>query len=239
MSSIWRAIGLCVLLLTAAEACASKLRPRRDEMPVGDAGNVDAGEPSPFDGPDATHSGKFKSLPQSDGSTLSVVDATDDKQWQQFDFDTGKEATGERDWDIALLRFKIRTNGGIAGPGGVYVAQLEGQSYDDLTKAPDMGFAGDRPDSVGDAGDTDPDPDNVFNSGADDWYDYNVKTHELSPKDITYVIASTEKQFFKFRIEKYYDKAGTPAQLQFRWKQIEAPDAGLPRGDGGLEADGQ
>jgi hypothetical protein len=84
---------------------------------------------------------------------------------------------------------------------------------------------------------TDTDPDNVFNSGGPDWYDYNVNNHTLKPKDITHVIASTEKRFFKFRIEAYYDSAGTPAKWRFHWKEIGAPDSGFPP-DGGLAANG-
>lgn len=226
-----------LLLLMAAGGCAAKLKPRPNETPR-DAGAVDAGEKdldAVLDGGIPVYTGKFKNTAERDGSLITVVDATDMHDWQQLDLDTGKEAKGERDWDVGFNRFKLRTNGGETGTGGVYVVQLESQSFDDLQKAPNMGFAADRPDSVGDAGDTDMDPDNVFNSGSDDWYDYNVMTHELSPKDITYVIASTEKRFFKFRIEAYYDSAGTPAKFKFHWKEIEAPDSGFPP-DGGAAA---
>jgi HmuY protein len=230
-----RTIWLSVMLLMAAQACAAKLKPRKDEMPR-DAGALDAGDLDPnavLDGGIPVRTGKFKNTGRSDGSLVSVVDATDMNEWQQFDLDTGTAVEGDSGWDLAFTRFRIKTNGGVTGKGGVYVVALEGQSFDALEKSPNMGFAADRVDSVGDAGDADMDPDNVFNSGDADWYDYNVMTHELSPKDITYVFASTEKRFFKFRIEQYYDSAGTPAKFKFHWKQIEPPDSGFPPGDGG------
>jgi hypothetical protein len=230
MHPISRVVWLSLVASMLLVGCAGKLRPRNDETPK-DAGAADGGEidrDAMLDGGIPVYTGEFKNALQKDGTLLTTVEATDDKSWQQLDLDTGKEATGERDWDLAFQRFKIKTNGGENGPGGVYVVQLEGQSFDDLETAPDMGFAADRPDSVGDAGDTDMDPDNVFNSGDADWYDYNVNNHTLKPKDITYVIASTEKRFFKFRVEAYYDSAGTPANWRFHWKEIGAPIAGFP-----------
>lgn len=232
---------MLAMLLMAAGACASKLKPRSDDTPR-DAGSGDVADGGDKADPNAVldggipvHTGKFKSS-EDKGSILTVVDATDMNTWQQLDLDTGKESSDDKAWDLGFLRFKIRSNGGATGHGGVFVVQLKGQSYEDLDKAPDMGFAADRPDSVGDAGDADMDPDNVFNSDTDDWYNYDLNNHELSPMDITYVIASTEKKFYKFKIEAYYDKAGTPANTKFRWKQIDAPDSGFPP-DGGATAE--
>lgn len=61
-------------------------------------------------------------------------------------------------------------------------------------------------------------------SGDEDWYDYNVMDHSLTPKKIVYVIASSEQQFFKFVIDGDYDKAGSPAHFAFRWRAIDAPE---------------
>jgi hypothetical protein len=234
----FQCLSLCALLLMAATGCAAKLKPRSDEPPR-DAGASDAGEidrDAVLDGGIPVYTGKFKNAAGRDDSLVTVADATNAMEWQQFDLDSAKETQSDRDWDLAFNRFKIRTNGGETGMGGVYVVQLEGQSFEDLKQAPNLGFAADRPDSVGDAGDADMDPDNVFNSGTDDWYDYDMKTHGLSPKDITYVFASTEKRFYKLRIEGYYDSVGTPGKLKFHWKEIDAPDSGFPP-DGGA-ADG-
>jgi hypothetical protein len=235
MNWISRIMWLSLLLPLTTAGCAAKLRPRKDQgrgdAAVADGGPID--RDASLDGGIPVYSGKFKNSGKRDGSLSTATDATDDKSWQQFDLDTGREATSERDWDIAFQRFKIKTNGGESGSGGVYVVQLEGQPFDELDQAPSMGFAADAPDSVGDAGDTDLDPDNVFNSGSADWYDYNVNNHTLKPKDITYVIASTEKRFFKFRIEAYYDSAGTPAKWKFHWKELSAPESGFPPPGGG------
>jgi hypothetical protein len=205
-------VSAIIMVSFLAAACASKLRTSDDEQEVPDAVEPELrGEKS----------GKFVSHAADDGSTDTLVDATEETDWQEWDLDTGNVGSGERDWDIGFSRFRIKTNGGANGPGGVYVAALPEQSYEALTQAPVEGFAADRPDSEQD---TDSDPDNVFNSGDEDWYNYDVMRHELSPKDICYVIASSEGAFYKFVIDEYYDSAGTPAMIQFRWAAIEAPD---------------
>jgi hypothetical protein len=210
-----------IAVLLAMQACASKLEATEDEVEA-DAGISDEDPDSDL----PRRSGEFRHSPKLAGWVVSVVDATLETEWQQLDLDTGREV--EDGWDIAFSRFRIRTNGGESGPGGVQVAALVGESWGDVTRAPDEGFAADREDSTGDGGDTDSDPDNVFNSGDADWYEYNVMTHELTPKDVTYVIASSEQRFYKLRIEDYYDSAGTPAELRFRWAEIEAPESGWP-----------
>jgi len=227
--SMARLAGL-IAMLSALQACASKLEATQDEVEQ-DAGLGDEDPDSDL----PRRSGEFRHSPKLDGWVVTLVDATVETEWQQLDLDTGLDAEGEADWDIAFSRFRLRTNGGVTGPGGVQVAALEGESFEDVTRAPDEGFAADREDSTGEGGDTDGDPDNAFNSGEEDWYGYNVMTHELSPKDVTYVIASSEQRFYKFRIEDYYDSAGTPAKLKFKWDEIEAPEAGWPPAASGDE----
>lgn len=69
-----------------------------------------------------------------------------------------------------VRRLLVRTNGGASGPGDARVAALAERSFADVTRAPDEGFAADVEDSEEDA---DMVPDNVFNSGPEDWYNYN------------------------------------------------------------------
>jgi hypothetical protein len=113
----------------------------------------------------------------------------------------------------------------VSGSGGVLVAALEGRAFDTVTRAPEEGWSADRPDG---SDDTDSEPDNVFNNGTNDWYAYDQATHVLTPRDVTYVIASTEQRFYKLRFESYYDEAGSPAVVRFRWAEIDAPTSALP-----------
>src|SRR5262245_27452273 len=145
-------LGLILTTLATSQACAKKLKPDEVEQ---DAAVEDLDEVT-------RRSGKFAHSDKPDGSIVTVVDATDDSAWQKLDLDTALTTEDEREWDISFMRSFIHTNGGASGPGGVYLAQLKEQAFDDVTRAPDEGFAADRDDTEDD---TDSEPDNVFNSG--------------------------------------------------------------------------
>jgi hypothetical protein len=150
-----------------------------------------------------------------------VVDAIDEATWRYLDLDTRSDDDGFERWDLGFSRFRVRTNGGASGDGGVAIAALAGEDWDALERAPAEGFREDQPDGEVDA---DSEPDNAFNGGDEDWYSYNVMNHTLSPLPIVYVVRSTEARFYKFEIEDYYDHAGTPGVMTFAWAEIEPPD---------------
>jgi hypothetical protein len=165
-------------------------------------------------------SGSFMSKAGDDGITETVVDATSDDDWHRFDFDSGKSSDADADWDLEFRRFVIRTNGGVNGAGGVEVALLSDTDFASVDAAPSSGFAADREDGPEDEN---TDPDNSFNSGTDNWYEYNVMKHTLTPKKATYVVHSSEGRYFKLTFDNYYDKAGSPAHIRFHWAEIDPP----------------
>ena len=196
--------GIAIALLTAA--CADKLE-------ADPAGNVDEAEAG------FVQNGKFASKPLADGVTETKVDAYDSESWQRFDLDTGLPANDERTWDLEFSRYFIHTNSGVSGDGGVEVLAIDA-SFASVTDAPNDGYAVDREDSDGD---TNSEPDNPFNSPEHSWFDYDVNKHTVSAHpDRVYVVRSSEGATFKLEILAYYDKAGTPSQLRFRWQSLAA-----------------
>lgn len=191
------------LCLTVCAACASTLAAKAVPAAMGDEGF----EPS----------GDFLSKAGDDGVTETVVDATSDDDWRRFDLDSGK-ADGA--WDLEFRRFVVRTNGGVNGDAGVEVALLSDEDFASVDAAPSDGFAADREDGPEDEN---TDPDNAFNSGTDNWYEYNVMKHTLTPKKATYVVHSSEGRYFKLAFIDYYDKAGSPAHVRFHWAEIDPP----------------
>jgi hypothetical protein len=205
-------------LLALLVGCAPALEPGASDGAADAAIGVDRGV--------TEASANFTHTIRADGVIVTVVDATDSESWQYLDLDSRRAEESAEHWDVGFSRFRVRTNGGASGPGGVQVAALAGAAFDALVQAPGEGFGVDRPD--GDE-DEDSEPDNVFNSGAEDWYVYDVMSHTLTPRAISYVVASTEQRFYKLRFESYYDALGTPAVLTFRWAEIAAPNAGMDR----------
>ena len=206
-------------LFALASGCADELVP--GEVPDGGDNNP----PPQNDGGFPSVSGAF-THELGDGSVVTtVVNASDTEVYQHLDLDTALSTTDAARWDLAFSRFHVRMNGGASGSAGVQVAALHEASFESVTKAPEEGWTSpvtDGPD------DDDAEPDNAFNNGTDDWYAYDLSTHTLTAKDVTYVVASSAGRFYKIRFESYYDGAGSPGFVRFRWAEIEAPDSALP-----------
>ncbi|MDD9940965.1 MAG: HmuY family protein, partial [Myxococcales bacterium] len=153
-----------------------------------------------------------------DDVRMTVVNASDHDAWIHLDLDRSRQADPENDgWDLAFSRFKIKSNGGVSGNGSVAATELEGQSFDELEEAPEADYVRDAEDSD----DEDEDPDYALAG----WYAYDPSDHSVSPKEIVYVIRSTEGDFFKLEMTDYYDEAGTSGFPAFRWAAVAPPDS--------------
>lgn len=171
-------------------------------------------ESAPVGGAQVTHT----QLEQ--GITKTVVDASSDKLWIYLRTSDGAQRdiqTPETDttWDLSFQRYTIKLNGGVSGSGAVAAQWIEGQNFDAFTKAPAAGYLQDAPDGP-DENDT---PDLVFGS----WYNYDFQTHVLTPRDGFFVVQTQDGQYLKLKIEGYYDTAGSPGFLSYRWALIEKP----------------
>jgi hypothetical protein len=204
----------------------------------------DAGAPTDgfhiaADGSIPPSSGTFTHMRSEDGSFETLVDASSTTAWSYLDFETGLAVTppdplSERTWDVAFQRFKVISNGGASGMGGALVARITDTPFANITQAPEDGYIADAPDGDADRDDT---PDSAFTNGVDDWYSYDVATHQVSPRqDITYIVRSPEMHFWKVQIHAYYDAAGSPGFLRFRWASVLAP-ASLMVADAGISPD--
>jgi hypothetical protein len=98
------------------------------------------------------------------------------------------------------------------------VAALVGESFTEVSAAPEGGYVSDQPDS---------DDDNTVADSAfaadDGWYDYDPATNRLSPKPIVYVVRTTSGAHYKLALLDYYDDAGTSAHPIFSWAEIPPP----------------
>lgn len=168
-------------------------------------------------------SGRVTNTQSTGGVVTSQINAMDQTSWVYFQFAGAKEVMPQdplssTDWDVALQRFQIKVNGGISGSGGVEVALATGTQFDALSQAPGSGYVTDQVDGA----DEDTDPDYAFVQGGT-WYNYNVMTHILTPKDQVYVVRATTGKYYKMQITGYYDQAGSSGFPAFRWQSTAAP----------------
>ena len=192
-------IHLLVTLLMII-GCADDLAPTNNEMikePVVDPEEV-------TDNP---------SLPS---TSQLMIDATSRDSWVYIDLDEfienpscpsrcqSTDVTEISGWDLAFQRYFVKSNGGVSGSGGVEIAMIEDQDFDDVKEVPMSGYEQDQEDSTDDE---DSDPDYVFNQ-ADGWYQYDFMTHTLSTKNYVYVVLTTDGNYVKVLIKDYYNEIG-------------------------------
>ncbi|HSP79805.1 MAG TPA: HmuY family protein [Myxococcaceae bacterium] len=167
----------------------------------------------PFDG-QVSDGPLVQVTPQEDGSQHALVDATHKSARVYFDIDEGRELKAEEAfatnaWDLSFQRYEVVMNGGSGNPTGtVQVAVLRDTAWESLTEAPSEGYRQDGAEPV-------------FNGVEGGWYFYDLTRHRLVPRDeLLYVVRSSEGRFFKLKMLSYYDDAGTPARLSFRYQLL-------------------
>jgi len=158
-----------------------------------------------------------RTVPESDGSFASQVDATSMTDWVYFSLESKTEVSPAQpeqsdEWDVAFQRSNVKVNGGISGAGSVSVSALS-EAFDDVVAPPADGYLEDAEDA-----DMDGSPDYAFAAG-DGWYEYDPAAHTLSARDTVFVV-KTLGGYFKLQFSSYYDAAGTPAMPLFRWAPL-------------------
>ena len=220
---------LLPFVLLSFLGCAEDL----GEDPTPDGGPVADAAPSPDAGPAPSDDVRHTDL--GDGVTETLVDGSDLTRWVLLDLDaSGAEVSGDletdTDWDLAIQRYHLRTNGGAGGPAEVRVAVLDGTTLDAVTEAPATGWRQDEEPSASEIPDDvpmgeEPPPSTVISNEDDPWYAYDPATHQLSPKERVYVLESTGGRYFAIQLVDYYSpdtaEGGYPA---FQWKEVAAPE---------------
>jgi hypothetical protein len=137
-----------------------------------------------------------------------TLDARDGSRWIYFDLSRGRTVDGrvDPDWDLAVQRFHIVTNGGPGYPGEAGALALEAP-WDEVRVAPDSGYETT-------SGRLDAGP---INPALERWYEYSFFAHTLVPLPLTYVLRTGEGRYAKLRIVSYYCTGGRPGCLTLRY----------------------
>lgn len=117
---------------------------------------------------------------------------------------TDEAAIASTDWDLAFKRSTVLTNSGVGGPGDGGAAFLAGKSFDDVAAA-DAASATFAVEAFLDATCAPVIDDGGYPvTSLAGWYDYNSTTHQLTPKDGTFVVRGATGALYKVRIDGYY-----------------------------------
>lgn len=119
---------------------------------------------------------------------------------------TDRQADDSVQWDLALKRDSIRSNGGDSGPGSARVAELPGADFDAITAAAATTAEFSR-DTFIDPSGCEPltDETNKPITAFSGWYVYAPATMSLTPADKVYLVRGADgASLYKLRIENYY-----------------------------------
>ena len=127
------------------------------------------------------------------------------------------DARSSTAWDIALKRPSLRVNGGDSGGGGRKLAVVQAATLAEVMTAPTSGY------EVDDFADANcmlitgliGNPMSAFG----EWYNYNMATHEVTPKSEVYVLEHPDGSRTALRIIGYAT-GGTTALYGVEWKQL-------------------
>ncbi len=145
-----------------------------------------------------------------------LVDATSREDWVLLDLENGdlfevEDSSGSSTWDLSIQRFILKLNCPLNGPEDAAAQVVLGETYEDYEIAPLDGYIQDTEDNNDDGV-----PEYVFN----EWYDYDMSTHILTPKQQFYIVRNRNDRYFKLQIENYYSSAGTSAMITLAWAEI-------------------
>lgn len=169
-----------------------------EPLPEPDAGlQEDAGPDAAIDTTDAG---------SADGVLRLTVDAASTATWTYVSVSEGvvdvSEPGQSHAWDLAFQRTLLRTNGGTSGSGQGGALALQ-ETFGDVHEVPadaDTQVQSDAlvpipgPPGSGEAS---------GNPALNEWYDYDVTTHVVTPKSVTYLLRRASGEYAKLRIKSY------------------------------------
>lgn len=148
--------------------------------------------------------------PPGDGfvSDTVTIDARDGTAWRLFDFEAGSVVADPDPaaWDLAVRRFHVVTNGGpsFAGRAGALAVP---SPLRQVVEAPAEGYAATEGSLPGEPS----------NPALERWYRYSFFAHTLEPKDVSYVVRTSEGRYAKLRILSYYCPGAVAGCLTFAY----------------------
>lgn len=146
--------------------------------------------------------------------SLLSIDASAQESWVYVDLESGQVVAPETPesslaWDLAVRRTGFRSNSGSSGPGAGGVIATEADNFYALNSAPSEGYLADEvlpiPGPPGSGEES-------RNGVLDGWYNYNPTTHEVSPKNITYVVRHADGDVSKLQVKSFSD-----GNYELRW----------------------
>ncbi len=143
-----------------------------------------------------------------------TIDARSREDWVYFSFEEGMVISTSQDaldWDLAVRRNDLLTNGGESNPLGMGGAVDLGKVTLAEAVAPSDGFLTDE--THEDRG--------LENPDLHKWYNYNWTTHIITSKDHTYALRTPSGEVALLTFVSYYCDDGSSGCVTFQYRGPE------------------
>jgi hypothetical protein len=149
-------------------------------------------------------------------SAIMEIDTTSRTDWVGLDLDSKSyiavsDFPHQSQWDLAFKRTSIRMNA-----TDVQMQTMD-KDFAAIRLAPKDGYISDQAPASADA----PETSGLAFHAEPVWYSYNIDTHVVSSRGLTYVIKSNEGRYFKLKILDYYNAARLPAYINLEFQELE------------------
>jgi hypothetical protein len=128
-----------------------------------------------------------------------TVNASDPVVWRFVSLREGRvlDRPAPLDWDLALRRFHIATNGGpgFAGQGAAGIMHPAAQTLSLQQTSAD-----------------------TTKSGFGKWYDYGFTSHLLTPRPDNYLVVAADGSRYTLRLLSYYCPGATPGCITIEYR---------------------
>jgi len=145
-----------------------------------------------------------------------TIDARSRKDWVYFSFARGTAVSTSQDaldWDLALRRTNLLTNGGDTNPAGAGGAvDLGEMPLSEAIPAAD-GYRADATD----------DERGLENPALHNWYNYNWTSHTVTSKNHSYAMRTATGEVVLLTFVSYYCDNGSPGCVTFQYVNPSAP----------------
>ncbi len=180
----------------------------------------------------------INSLANLEGGGEKTIDASNYSNWVYFSFETGDvvdvtDPYESDEWDIALLRYNFKTNGGASGNGMAEVFDAGVVSFESVVIAPDDNYVKDDSISIFDHASTSyiKQPGSEVLGG---WMTLDMST---MPPGITYnnniyVIKTAKGKYAKMIVTGYYNDQGASGHITFTYFYQEDGSKNLDQSTG-------
>lgn len=153
-----------------------------------------------------------------------TLDATSYTEWVYVSLSTGQivevtDPANDMNWDLGFHRWDVKTNGGLSGNGQGAALKLNETQLEQVTIAPESGYATDIMMQINMTGMPPVLEDHPANSELAQWMDLDMSTMPptYTMSDKVFIVKTADGNFAKLKFTDYMNDTGVRGHITFEY----------------------